>query len=101
MADAGYRSDDNFEQCAGLPTELVVALGREGKRQAQINPHTHSHTAAMATKLQADEGKGPIDIESGLPSRLTAGSRACSESVSSAFEACTTCKPSSSSCAWR
>ncbi len=57
LADAGYRSEDNFEQLAGLRTELVVALGREGKTQAQVDPKTHPHTAAMAAKLQTDEGK--------------------------------------------
>lgn len=57
LADAGYRSEDNFEQLAGLPIELVVALGREGKLQAQIDPTTHPHTAAMATKLQTDKGR--------------------------------------------
>jgi transposase len=57
LADAGYRSEDNFEQVAGLPIELVVALGREGKQQAQIDPNTHAHTAAMATKLQTEEGR--------------------------------------------
>ncbi len=57
LADAGYRSEDNFEQLAGLPIELVVALGREGKQQAKIDPGTHPHTAAMATKLQTEQGK--------------------------------------------
>ena len=38
---------------------------------------------------------------SGSPSRPTVGSRACWGSANSAFEACTACKPSSSSCAWR
>jgi transposase len=57
LADAGYRSEDNFEQLAGLTTELVVALGREGKSQALVDPKTHPHTAAMAAKLQTDAGK--------------------------------------------
>jgi transposase len=57
LADAGYRSEDNFEQLAGVPIELVVALGREGKSQAQVNLDTHPHTAAMAAKLQTDEGR--------------------------------------------
>ena len=57
LADAGYRSEDNFEQLQGLPIELVVALGREGKQHAQIDPKSHPHTAAMAAKLQTDEGK--------------------------------------------
>ena len=57
LADAGYRSEDNFEQLAGLPIEMVVALGREGKSQAQVDPATYPHTAAMAAKLQTEEGK--------------------------------------------
>jgi hypothetical protein len=35
----------------------VVALGREGKQHAQIDPSTHPHTVAMATKLQTDQGR--------------------------------------------
>ena len=46
-----------FERLAGLPIELVVALGREGKQHAQIDPNTHPHTVAMATKLQTDQGR--------------------------------------------
>ena len=57
LADAGYRSEDNFKQLAGLPVELVVALGREGKLQVQADSKTHPHTAAMAAKLQTDAGK--------------------------------------------
>ncbi len=57
LADAGYRSEANFEQLAALPIELVVALGREGKNQAQLDAHTHPRTAAMATKLRTGEGR--------------------------------------------
>jgi transposase len=57
LADAGYRSEDNFRELSGLTIELVVALGREGKQQAQADSKTHPHTAAMAAKLQTDEGK--------------------------------------------
>ena len=57
LADAGYRSEANFERLAGLPIELVVALGREGKNQAQLDPATQPHTAAMAAKLQTNEGQ--------------------------------------------
>lgn len=42
----------------------------------------------------------PTEGASGSPSRPTAGSRACCGYVSSVFEVCTVCKPSSSSCAW-
>ena len=57
LADAGYRSDKNFEDLAGSPTELVVALGREGKRCAEIDAQKNPHTATMAAKLQTAEGK--------------------------------------------
>ena len=57
LADAGYRSEANFEQLAALPIELVVALGREGKSQVQLDAQTHPRTAAMAVKLQTEAGK--------------------------------------------
>ncbi|NML19214.1 IS1182 family transposase [Azohydromonas caseinilytica] len=57
LADAGYRSEENFKQLQGSATEWIVALGREGKQLAGLNPETHPHTAAMAAKLQSDEGK--------------------------------------------
>ena len=57
LADAGYRSEKNFEEVAGSPTELVVALGREGKRCAEIDAQKNPHTAAMSAKLQTEEGK--------------------------------------------
>jgi hypothetical protein len=37
LADAGYRSEAVFHQLQDHPTELVVALGREGKEQVQID----------------------------------------------------------------
>jgi transposase len=57
LADAGYRSEAVFEQLSSWPTELVVALGREGKEQVQIDSDKYPHTAAMATKMQTDEAK--------------------------------------------
>lgn len=57
LADAGYRSEKNFEDLADSRIELVVALGREGKRFAPIDATTHPHTAAMAEKLQTPQGK--------------------------------------------
>ena len=35
----------------------MVALGREGKRCAEIDAQKSPHTAAMAAKLQTDGGK--------------------------------------------
>jgi transposase len=54
LADAGYRSEANLK---GSPIDLVVALGREGKQHAQVDAQQYPHTAAMAAKLQTDEGK--------------------------------------------
>ena len=57
LADTGYRSEAVFEQLAGCGTELVVALGREGKQQLRLDPRRSPHTAQMAAKLQSAEGK--------------------------------------------
>ena len=39
------------------PIELVVALGREGKHYARVDARQYPHTAAMAAKLQTEEGR--------------------------------------------
>jgi transposase len=57
LADAGYRSEENFQALADSPTELIVALGREGKKCAEIDAKKNPHTAAMAAKMQTDEGR--------------------------------------------
>jgi transposase len=57
LADAGYRSEANFADLAGSPTELVVALGREGKRCAEVDAKKNPRTAEMAAKLQTVQGK--------------------------------------------
>ena len=57
LADAGYRSENNFQVLAGSSVDLVVAMGREGKRCAEVDAKTSPHTAAMAAKLQTDEGR--------------------------------------------
>jgi len=57
LADTGYKSEVVFESLAGSGCDLVVALGREGKQATRFDPQRSPHTAAMATKLQTDEGK--------------------------------------------
>lgn len=57
LADTGYRAEAVFERYADGATELVVALGREGKQQLQFDPEKNPHTAAMAAKLQTSEGQ--------------------------------------------
>jgi transposase len=54
LADAGYRSEENLRNA---PVDVVVALGREGKKHAEIDAKQYPYTAAMAAKLQTDDGK--------------------------------------------
>jgi hypothetical protein len=54
LADAGYRSEDNLKNA---PIEVVVALGREGKAHAEVDAQEYPHTAAMAAKLQTEQGR--------------------------------------------
>ena len=62
LADAGFRSEAQFEHLADTPVELIVALGREGKQQLAIDSAEYPRTAQMAAKLQTDRAR------SGLPS---------------------------------
>lgn len=57
LADAGYRSEAVFEQLGQSQTELIVALGREGKEQLQINAEQYPRTAAMQEKLLTEQGR--------------------------------------------
>jgi transposase len=59
LADAGYRNEAAF---AGLAksapaTELIVALGREGKRRIGIDAANLPYTAGMAAKLESPAGR--------------------------------------------
>ena len=57
LADTGYKAEAVFEALAGTGCELVVAVGREGKQALRFDPQRSPHTAAMAAKLQTDEGR--------------------------------------------
>lgn len=57
LADAGYRSEAMFEQLRDHPSAVVVALGREGKQQLDIDAAKYPRTAEMAAKMQTDEGQ--------------------------------------------
>lgn len=60
LADAGYRSEEVMAKLAQtLPeTELVIALGREGKQQSRpTDAQRYPHTVAMQAKFQTDKGK--------------------------------------------
>lgn len=57
LADAGFRSEAVFEQLATRPLDLIVAIGREGKKQLKIDEKKYPRTAEMAGKLQTRPGK--------------------------------------------
>ena len=55
LADAGYCSEAVFEQLHDHSAELIVAVGREGKKEVMINPATRPMCAAMAEKFKTAE----------------------------------------------
>lgn len=58
LADAGFRSEAVFEQLKDCPSELIVALGREGKQDLEIDAQKYPHSAAMNdAKLKTPEGQ--------------------------------------------
>jgi transposase/predicted transcriptional regulator len=56
LADAGYRSEAVFEEL-GERTDLIVALGREGKKHVEINAESLPRTAAMAEKMKTEPAR--------------------------------------------
>ena len=60
LADAGYRSEAVMAELAITEpdTELVIALGREGKVLTKPrDAHRYPHTVAMAAKFETEQGK--------------------------------------------
>jgi len=57
LADVGFRSEAVFAQLKDSPSELIVALGREGKRDQQIDAQQYPHTAAMDARLKTAQGQ--------------------------------------------
>jgi hypothetical protein len=56
LADAGYRSEAVFAALAGC-TDLVVAIGREGKGHRPINEASLPLTAAMVAKMKTQAAR--------------------------------------------
>jgi hypothetical protein len=56
LADAGYRSEAVFATLTGH-TDLVVAIGREGKNHRPINEASLPLTAAMVAKMKTQEAR--------------------------------------------
>ncbi len=57
LADAGFRSEAVFEQLKDSPSELIVALGREGKQELQIDAEQYPCTAAMQAKFKTPDAQ--------------------------------------------
>jgi len=57
LADAGYRSEENFQKLEASQIDGYVALGREGKKAQVKNEEAYPATLRMQQKLQGDEGR--------------------------------------------
>ena len=73
LADTGYKSEAVFEAWAGTGCDLVVALGREGKRVLNFDPERSPRTAAMAAWRWA----------AGMAGRVSTGRPSCASCASS------------------
>lgn len=51
LADTSFRGKKVFAQLADYPTEIIVALGGEGRATVKIDAKKHLHTMAMTSKL--------------------------------------------------
>jgi transposase len=56
LADAGYRSEDNFRRLEELGIDAVISLGREGKKPPDPTSRLEA-TRRMAEKLKSPEGR--------------------------------------------
>lgn len=56
LADAGYRSEANFDQLESKNIDGVIALGREGKADAAPISPSNEATQRMKEKLKTAEG---------------------------------------------
>ena len=57
LADAGYRSEENFQKLEAAQIDAYVPLGREGKKQSIKDEEKSPATARMKRKLESEEGR--------------------------------------------
>lgn len=57
LADTGYKGEDIFAELAEKPIDVIVSVGREGKKVADIDSKKYPHTAKMAEHLKTDSAK--------------------------------------------
>jgi transposase len=57
LSDSGYRSEQAFAKLEQKGVEALVAMGREGKKQAAIDPKQYPATVRMAERLASKQGQ--------------------------------------------
>ncbi len=57
LANAGYGNEQDLRELEERSVDAHVALGREGKAPAKVDPEEYPARARMAAKLATDEGR--------------------------------------------
>ncbi len=57
LADTGFRAEAVFEVVSQKPCEVLVALGREGREQAEVDPDRYPYTAVIAARMQTESAQ--------------------------------------------
>ncbi len=57
LADAGYGNEQDLRELEQRDVDAYVALAREGKVPAKVDPEAHPARARMAAKLATEEGR--------------------------------------------
>ena len=57
LADAGYGNEQDLRELERRDIDAHVALGREGRAPAKVDPEEYPARARMAAKLATDEGR--------------------------------------------
>ncbi len=66
LADAGYRSEENFQALEQSQIEAYIPLGREGKSKEVKSESDHPATVRMKLKLETEEGRKHYARRKGL-----------------------------------
>ena len=57
LADAGFRSEAVSDQLDDSPSELIIALGREGRQALDIDAERYPCIAEMDARLKTPQGQ--------------------------------------------
>ena len=67
LADAGYCNEADLAELKALGVDGHVALGREGRREVEVDAQKHPAKAAMAEKLATEAGRAQYAQRKWLP----------------------------------